>query len=208
MIAKKPQFYLALLVMSVFLFQSCATLMSGTSMGIPVTSNPPGTKVLVDGQDMGQAPTLVKLKKKKSHTIRLEKEGYNPLEIRIEKTGMGAGFNTLTIMTDILAGAFIGLVIGWALGRDAIEKEYVNMWVEVLTDKKTDSDGSAFMLPILGMLLGATIVPFVDSKLGGTSTLTPEELNVTLKEAEGRAQPDVIFIDPERFQRIKWIRVK
>ncbi len=51
-IKRKTQIILALMVMNVFLFQSCMTIMRGTSKKIPVTSNPSGAKIIVDGKEM------------------------------------------------------------------------------------------------------------------------------------------------------------
>ncbi|NIO49571.1 MAG: PEGA domain-containing protein [Candidatus Aminicenantes bacterium] len=51
---------MALMVTSVFLFQNCATIISGTSQKIPVTSNPSGAKIIVDGIEVGNAPLNLK----------------------------------------------------------------------------------------------------------------------------------------------------
>ena len=89
-IQRKTKSILALIVSSVFFFQNCATIIRGTSQKIPVTSNPTGAKIIVDGEEMGYAPLNLKLKRKKSHVIRIEKQGYNPLEIRTtRKTSAG-----------------------------------------------------------------------------------------------------------------------
>ena len=77
------QIFLAFFVSSVFLFQNCTTISRGTSQEIPVTSNPVGAKIIVDGKELGYTPLNLKLKRKKGHIIRIEKQGYNPLEIKI-----------------------------------------------------------------------------------------------------------------------------
>ncbi|MEW5900761.1 MAG: PEGA domain-containing protein [Acidobacteriota bacterium] len=56
-------------------FEHCATIISGTRQQIPVTSNPSGAKISVDGVEAGEAPLLLTLKKKGTHTIRIEKDG-------------------------------------------------------------------------------------------------------------------------------------
>lgn len=84
-IQKKTQIFLALFVLSIFFLQNCATMNRGTRQKIPVTSNPQGAKIIVDGEEMGYAPLNLKLKRKKNHIMRIEKEGFNPLEIRITR---------------------------------------------------------------------------------------------------------------------------
>lgn len=103
-IKRKTQIILALLISSVFLFQNCVTLISGTSQKIPVTSSPSGAKIIVDGEETGHAPMVLKLKrKKKSHIIRVEKPGYNPVEIRItQKTS--AELSMLSILGNAVYG--------------------------------------------------------------------------------------------------------
>ncbi|NIO48916.1 MAG: PEGA domain-containing protein [Candidatus Aminicenantes bacterium] len=90
-IKRKKQIISALIVTSVFLFQSCLTISSGfrTSQKIPVTSNPSGARIIVDGKEVGNAPLELKLEKRKNHTIRIEKQGYNPLEIKITRKIQG-----------------------------------------------------------------------------------------------------------------------
>ncbi len=46
------------MAVTIFLLQSCATIVKGTSQKIPVTSAPIGAKVLVDGTEMGTTPRL------------------------------------------------------------------------------------------------------------------------------------------------------
>ena len=53
------------------------------------------------------------------------------------------------------------------------------------------------------------MVPFaVDSRSGAIWNLSPKELNVTLSKIEEKPQPNLILIDEEHFQNIKWIRIK
>ena len=124
-IKRKTQIILALLVTTVFLFQNCATFSRGTFQKIPVTSNPLGAKIIVDGEEMGYTPLNLKLKKnlklkrKKSHVIRIEKQGYNPLEIRItRKTSDSFAIYILGNITWGFAGAFLGLIAGAVAGGE------------------------------------------------------------------------------------------
>lgn len=57
----------------------CATLFASGPDHIPVQSNPPGAKVLVDNIQVGVTPMVVSLDRKNSHgTIRVEAPGFEP----------------------------------------------------------------------------------------------------------------------------------
>jgi len=190
-IQRKTQIILALFISSIFLLQNCATIIRGTSQRIPITSNPSGAKITVDGEEMGYAPLNLKLKRKKSHVIRVEKQGYNPLEIRItRKTSAG-----LSVFGNIFWGG-IGFVIGF-LGAVLV------------------TDAFEYERPVLvgTFIIGGTILGWggpilIDFLSNANYALSPTELNVTLTKIEGKSQPNLILIDAEQFQNIKWIRIK
>jgi len=189
-IKRKTQIILALIISCVFLFQNCATLIRGTSQKMPVTSSPVGAKIIVDGEEMGFAPLILKLKrKKKSHIIRVEKPGYNPLEIRITRKTPTAG-----ILGNLLLGG--SMVSVGAIGF--FRSDY--------------SNATPSPLGIVGLIGGGVLLltaPFiVDIISGADHVLYPKELNVTLKKQEGEPQPDLILLDAEQFQNIKWIRIR
>ena len=60
-IQRKIQILLALLVISTFLFQSCATIIRGSSKEIPITSSILEAKIIVDGKEMGNTPSFLRL---------------------------------------------------------------------------------------------------------------------------------------------------
>ena len=189
-IKRKAQIILALMVTSVFFFQNCATIISGTSQKIPVTSNPSGAKIIVDGEEMGYAPLELKLKrKKKSHVIRIEKQGYNPLEIRIvRKTSAGP------IIGDLLLGGSMVFVSGIAFFR---------------SDLSNDLPSTLGLVGLIGGGILMLTSPFlVDIISGAGHVFSPKELNVTLTKHEGKSQPKIILIDADKLQNIKWIRIK
>lgn len=49
-VKSKTKFISVLMVISIFFFQNCATIIRGTSQNIPVTSIPIGAKIIVDGE--------------------------------------------------------------------------------------------------------------------------------------------------------------
>lgn len=92
--------FMVLMIASVFLFQSCATILRGTSQKIPVTSNPLGAKIIVDGKEVGSTPMNLKLRRKKIHNIQIEKEGYDSFTVIITRK--------TSILPSLLGNYFIG----------------------------------------------------------------------------------------------------
>jgi len=184
------------MVSSVFLFQNCATFIRGTSQEIPVTSIPSGAKIIVDGKEMGYAPLLLKLKrKKKSYVIRIEKQDYNLLEIKIIRK------------PSVLLSAF-GNIFPWGIPIGG----YVGYRIAnvLLAEAKLTAGNlmAYFGIILAGATLGGVGAATVDGISGAWYKLSPKELNVTLKKIEGNPQPNFILIDAEHFQNIKWIRIK
>ena len=109
----RPNWALARLVVlaTVILGSSgCATVIKGTTQGIPVNSEPDNADVLVDGQLVGTTPTTVEMKRKRDHLVTIEKDGYQPKTIAVVKDIGGAVFG------NILAGGLIGWGVDAASG--------------------------------------------------------------------------------------------
>lgn len=191
-IKRKKQIFLALFVLSVFLFQNCTTIVKGTSQKIPITSNIPGAKIIVDGEVAGNTPLNLKLKRKKNHVIRIEKQGYNPLEINTTRESTDLAWSIfgnvpLSLITIGILGAFVGS--------------------KVLLPSKEEWEGM-YLGWLIGTAVGFIGFMIVDGASGANYTLSPQELNVTLTKIDGTPQPNLVLIDSERFQTIKWIRIK
>ncbi len=181
-----PKITLALLVTSVFLFQSCATIMHGSSQKITITSNPSGAKIILDGEIMGITPLNLHLKKKK-HLLRIEKEGYNPLEIKIKREGTSK--NGLTVAGDFIAGGALGYLI-------------FSMFYS------SDDPHRNLFLPLFFWGCSFSGVIALDYIGGGLYELSPTDFQVTLTKIEDQARIDLIILEAEQFQHIKWIRIK
>ncbi len=69
----------------VFSLQGCMTLIGRKAQHVTVTARPAGARVLVDGEFEGITPLALRLAKKPPHVIRIEKEGYRPVEIRLKR---------------------------------------------------------------------------------------------------------------------------
>ena len=69
----------------------CATIVSGTTQGIRIESEPPGADVLLDGENKGVTPIQIKVSRKQtSAVIRVEKTGYAPASVPLTRGTNGA----------------------------------------------------------------------------------------------------------------------
>ncbi len=74
---------------------------------VPVTSDPIGAAVTVDGRPGGQTPVMIWLDRRaREHVIRIEAPGYDPAEVRT-----GRQTNGFVFLQDALLGAVVALPI-------------------------------------------------------------------------------------------------
>ncbi len=88
----------------------CATIMTGTTQKIPVSSNPSGANLQVDGQSTYTTPVTVVLERKRDHILVFTKEGYNQATITILHVLSGA------VCGNILLGGLIGFGVDACTG--------------------------------------------------------------------------------------------
>lgn len=102
--------WIAVLFGTLILFTGCATVTKGTTQRINISSDPPGAKVTIDDIPAGETPTSIELSCASTHKVRVQKEGYLPLEETLSQTtsGMVAG--------NIIAGGLVGICIDAATG--------------------------------------------------------------------------------------------
>lgn len=91
---------------------SCATIISGRTQSLPVISKPSGAIVTVGGQKQMTPATFI-LDKRQEYVVKIEKEGYQPVEITLKKGVSGWVFGN--ILFGIIGGP-IGLTIDLASG--------------------------------------------------------------------------------------------
>ena len=183
MVRRKPLIFLFLSAAILFFLQNCATVISGTSQKIPVTGNPPGAKITVDGKVMGLIPLNLRLKRKENHVIRIEKQGYNPLEIRVMSESSSTA---LGILGDAL--------IGWLAQR-------------IAAPMIAYDNGAIFLPWVIGGICFISCVA-LDYIAGGVYVLSPHELQVTLTEIKEFPRTDLIILKTEQLNNTKWIRIK
>jgi hypothetical protein len=192
LIRKKPSGFAVLLVIAMFLLQNCATIVRGTSQKIPVTSAPAGAKVLLDGKDMGTTPLELKLKKRKPGVIRIEKEGYNPHEIRITQ------IKPPRFDVTQLANASVGVLVASAIAPKLINRE--GEFFKQL--------GNLFLYGVLIACAVAIPLSIVDYSTRASYSLDPESVDVVLTATEGTPRLEVTEIDEGKLRDVKWLRIR
>lgn len=85
-----------------FLFVGCATIVGGTSQNVSINSNVKGADVIVNGETVGKSPYNGPIKRGKTTTVTLQKEGYEP--------------KTITLSTEIESIFWGNIIIGGFFG--------------------------------------------------------------------------------------------
>jgi hypothetical protein len=101
----------------------CATVINGTTQKIPVSSDPSAANVTVVGQpNTSTTPCNVELSRKSDHTLKIEKEGFEPASVQITHVVSGA------VAGNILLGGLIGVgVDAVSGGMNRLVPESVNV---------------------------------------------------------------------------------
>jgi hypothetical protein len=115
-----------LVLVVAFFLSGCATIVSGTTQKIPVSSDPTGAVAKVDGTMAAVTPTIFNLERKTDHTIEISKEGYKTAIVAIRRAINGAAFG------NILAGGIIGVAVDMTSGAN---QKLVPDRVDVILEK-------------------------------------------------------------------------
>lgn len=87
-------------------FCSCASIINTSRQYVPITSNPPGATVSLNGKEFGKTPTGINMKRKnKEHILNLTLDGYEPYQTNLVRVVDG------WIIGNIVIGGLIGLGI-------------------------------------------------------------------------------------------------
>ncbi len=155
-------FALAFIVIVSLLGGGCASIVKGTTQPIPVSSDPTGADVKLDGNRVGQTPMTVEVKRKSDHLLTIEKSGYQPESVAITRNVGGAVFG------NILAGG----LVGW--GVDAISGAQYNLTPATIN------------ITLKSIALGSTTEPATKS----SATIFIEELKKLDELHEGKKITD------------------
>jgi len=187
---RKPGFFSAIAVVGILLFQLGACSIAGKPQKIPVTSDPAGARIFVDGKEAGAAPLNLSLKREEGHVVRIEKAGFVPVEIKLEsETKHLSKFQQgLVVALSIpIGGVVVGLLTGGLSGAGHTHQAFG-----------------------IGFLVGGVLAPIGTIfliKRSNHPQLSPGEIKVILDEARGQAMASVIVVDHEQWQGLRWIRI-
>jgi hypothetical protein len=89
---------------------SCATIVSGRHQDLPVISSPSGATITIGGIKQASPATFTLDRRQSVYVVKVEMEGYEPVEMILKKGVNGWVFGNL------LFGGIIGLVIDLSTG--------------------------------------------------------------------------------------------
>lgn len=183
-------------LIAVLIFQaSCARQTTGLQK-IPVTSNPVQARISVDGQETGFTPLTLTLERDRNHIIKIEKEGYEPVLIRVQPGTTGKISNFERIMAGLpltIAGMCLGTVVG------------------LIVSPTDDSTGHKYASFVIGAaLVGATPGIMILARKS-QPVLEPGVINIVLKrlpENRSAFRPvQTILLTSEKLRSLRWIRI-
>lgn len=168
------------------LSQGCVTMLGTKAQSITFTSGPPGAAVFVNGRPEGVTPLGLFLSRGSGHNIRIEKDGYRPVEIRIRtrKNWLAAIVPNLIWFPPLY----------WIAAASGIDAQSQAQETRVRVGLAL-----SFVIPAAIMVM--------DYRSPKSSFLTPSHLSITLELAGDDPEPVVIHMERESFDKIVWISV-
>lgn len=94
---------------AVLLLSACATVTRGTQQSFDIKSDPAGADVKLSSGMTCTTPCHLKLRRKDEFTAKISKEGFEPVEFRVESKMHGGGGTALA--GNVLAGGLIGGIL-------------------------------------------------------------------------------------------------
>ena len=91
--------------LSLILFSSCATIISGSKQKVQFASDPSYAKIFIDGVAVGRTPFEIKLERNKEYRVLIQLKGYQSYETTLTQKINGWFFG------NILLGGLIGLIV-------------------------------------------------------------------------------------------------
>lgn len=131
---------LFIVLISVVLLNSCATIVNGTSQQVNITSTPIEAKVIIDGEELGKTPFIADLKRKDNHIVKIELEGYKTEVITLNGKTSGWFFG------NCLFGGIIGMAIDAITGgMYKLQPEEIKKTLEAENQQSLNDDGTLYI---------------------------------------------------------------
>ena len=115
---------LTLTLTILFLNTGCATITTGSSQSIAVSSTPSDAIATIDGLQI-RTPGQVTLKKGSVYAVKVEKEGYEPNQVQLERSFNGAFVLNILwgpLIVPLVLGTLIDLITGavWNISPESV----------------------------------------------------------------------------------------
>jgi len=133
-------------VSSVFL-SSCATIMNGDMVNVPVYTTPSGATVIINGATYTSPTTVQVPRGKGDFKLHIEKKGYEPVDILLTQSSDG------WLWGNILFGGLIGLAVDFITG-DAydLDPELISANLKGVNVSKSKDGALKFVLVDINQL--------------------------------------------------------
>lgn len=125
-------------LLSISFLTSCATITRGTEDVLNINSDPPNADVVLSNGLTCKTPCSLKLKRKDSVTVKISKEGYQPVEVNVIPKISGAG--SAGMAGNVILGGIVGGGVDLATG--AMYDLYpnpINVKLEKLLSEKNNN---------------------------------------------------------------------
>ncbi|MBI4041221.1 MAG: PEGA domain-containing protein [Deltaproteobacteria bacterium] len=123
------------LVLFVSMVISCATLFTGTSDVVNVSTNPEGAKVYVDDAYKGTSPIEVSLKRNADHNVRVTKAGFQDASSILRRE-----FNPVSLINTVFVLFWLVDIVTGALWK--FEKDGIHITLEKSTQGAVSGNGN------------------------------------------------------------------
>ena len=173
----KTKFLFLAAATAAILSSGCASVIRGFSpAGIQIRSDPGSARILLDGDDVGMTPKTILPSNRGEHTLRLEKDGYRPVETTVVKSV------DHWVWGNLLIGGLIGITVDSVDGHWS--KCRPNEWDVVLMPTSEPSEVSGTVPPDFerGAAAPAAVGfaaaepnPEIDALLGGVADENQKE---------------------------------
>lgn len=169
---------------------ACATIARRRTQRIPVTSAPIGARVSVNGEPQGVTPIEIKLRRGlKAQVIRIESDGYDPVEIRPRRKLSGG---------PAIGNFLLGIIPAFVPA----------MAYNLAHDDEPNGASTTFLIWGAGALAVGGLLTALDTGGGPGFELRPREIIVTLAKTKGQPMTRTVLFEPGALENITWIRVR
>ena len=140
---------LVLLSTTLFLLGSCATMLRGgkTSEIVKISGTPKDANIYVNNELVGKSPLNYEVKKRKEHTVRIEKAGYKDVNTSID-TKLNYLWSGISLVGNIISME-VGTVVDYKTGAiNDIKTDKIDYKLEldslntIIEDKLTKNNSS------------------------------------------------------------------